>query len=67
MRRENVNERQKLGRRRRLLEQFKFEVNDKCSFEVNASAIAGVNPIGKNDLIVGCNKGKGAKNKVKAL
>ena len=37
---------------------FKFEVNEKCSFEVNANAIAGVNPIGKNDLIVEMQQGK---------
>ena len=37
---------------------FKFEVNEKCSFEVNAAAIAGVNPIGKNDLIVELQQGR---------
>ena len=31
---------------------FKFEVNEKCMFEVSADSIAGVNPIGKTDLIV---------------
>ena len=44
---------------------FKFEVNDKCSFEVNASAIAGVNPIGKNDLIVEMQQGKESEKQSK--